>query len=372
MEKEESLAMQKEDKLYQQKQKQAKLEIKNLIEQPFEDFISVIHNEPKWTAAFTITKVMNKPTRTLMDTGASHSVVSFNWVQQLKLEKFIQPIDVHMVDAQKREIPVNGKITLTVEFGGKDFEWTVRVAPNMICPLIIGIDILHKGAISLVNRWVEIGNYRQPITITLSELQQATVMAAVNTVIQPYSYKEIKGKLIKDNLNEIENLEPQNYILNAGGIVTVNQLVTSEKCKAQGAQHINEYVPVKLFNKTNKKMCIKKGTVMATAEHVSNDVLNCMTEFTLDKAINNWNMIASIFSPNTTKDSIPGTPGNRKPMGKDYSCVPPSIQEKRVVDGNVEGKPAIIGKPETKASSVSQGRKAAIIANQPKGMAITT
>ena len=74
------------------------------------------------------------------------------------------------------------------------------------------------------------------------------------------------------------NLEPQNYILNAGGIITVNQLVSSAKHRSEGAKDISEYVPIRLFNRTNKKMCIKKGTIMATAEHVNNNVLSCISE----------------------------------------------------------------------------------------------
>ena len=47
-------------------------------QQPFEEYVVSICNEKQWTAAFTITKILGKPTRTLANTGASHSVVSLN------------------------------------------------------------------------------------------------------------------------------------------------------------------------------------------------------------------------------------------------------------------------------------------------------
>ena len=45
-----------------------------------------------------------------------------------------------MVDAQKKAIPISGIIDLEVEFGRIIHNWTCRVAPNLICPFIIGVD----------------------------------------------------------------------------------------------------------------------------------------------------------------------------------------------------------------------------------------
>ena len=103
----------------------------SLAQQPFEDVISELHNASQWTAAFTIVKINNKPIRTLADTGASHSIISLKWLQQLGLEKgIVGRSDLSMVDAQKKSFPVTGTITIPVEFGRKDFNWNVRVTPN--------------------------------------------------------------------------------------------------------------------------------------------------------------------------------------------------------------------------------------------------
>jgi hypothetical protein len=155
-----------------------------LAQQPFEDVISALHNASQWTAAFTIVKINNKPIRTLADTGASHSIISLKWLQQLGLEKgIVGRSDLSMVDAQKKSFPVTGTITIPVEFGGKDFNWNVRVTPNLICPFIIGMDLLNTGCVSGIGRYVEIQRIRQPITITLGEISQPTVIAATNLVV---------------------------------------------------------------------------------------------------------------------------------------------------------------------------------------------
>ena len=91
-----------------------------------------------------------------------------------------------MVDAQKKQIPVSSVIDLAVEFGGATFKWTCRVAPNLVCPLIIGVDYMHKGGVNLAERFVWIDKYKQPITITLGELEQPTIIAATNRVVRPF------------------------------------------------------------------------------------------------------------------------------------------------------------------------------------------
>ena len=64
---------------------------------------------------------MNKPVKTLADTGASHSVVALSWFKYLKLKDQIRQERWCMVDAQKKKIPAYGAITLLVTFGGKEF-----------------------------------------------------------------------------------------------------------------------------------------------------------------------------------------------------------------------------------------------------------
>ncbi len=315
--------------------------------QPFEEYAISICNQEHWTAAFTITKIFGKPTRTLADTGASHSVVSLNWVKYLGLEDQIKPSDINMVDAQKRKIPVSGMIELMVEFGGLPHKWLCRVAPNLVCPFIIGVDYMHTGGVNLVDRYVWIGDAKQSITITLGELEQPTVIAATNRVIHPFQYNEIQGKVIKDT-QEIENMDPQTYILNCGGVIPIDQLVESKKVKAENAKGISEYVKIRLFNKTGKTMHIRKGSVIATVEEVSKETLASLTDYTIEKAFHNYEILTALFSSNVSETRLLSntkTPRNNSAhpnaemantCNTKGECVPPDNREIRTVGVETE------------------------------------
>ena len=315
----ENIAQQKEienaEKIKQEQEKEVKEWEEKQIIQPFEDVLASIFNQNRWTAAFTITKIFNKPTRTLADTGASHSVVCRRWLKYLGLEDSIRPTDMVMLDAQKNKIPVAGVVTLPVTFGNKEFEWEMRVSDELICPMILGMDVLHTGGVNCAKRLVEIDGETQPITITLGELDQPSVLAATNRVVNPYSYGMIQGKIIHDKGEHDASMHGGTYILNAGGIIRANQLVTSTKHKAENAKEISEYVPIQIFNGTGKKMCIKKGTILATAEAVTGDTLNALTEYTVERVIDNYAILASVkFSDTITQHSPTQEVGNSNPV----------------------------------------------------------
>ena len=75
----------------------------------------------------------------------------------------------------------------------------------------------------------------------------------------------------------------------------------STKLKAENARQVSEYVPIRIFNRTRKKMCIRKGTVLATAEAVSPETLSTLTEYTVEKAIQNHQILAAVFSSDIAK-----------------------------------------------------------------------
>jgi hypothetical protein len=83
------------------------------------------------------------------------------------------------------------------------------------------------------------------------------------------------------------------------GIVIKDQLVNSEKCKAIGAKGVHEYIPVRIRNTTEKVIHIQKGDIIATAEKLSENVIATIEEYTVEKKIHNYKILAGIFSPNT-------------------------------------------------------------------------
>ena len=262
----------------------------------------------KWTSAYTILKVLNKPIRVLADTGASCSVISYEWLKYMKLQDSLIKTEVNIVDAQKVKIPVMGIATIPVEFGRKTYQWPFRVAEKLICPMILGMNVLNTGCIHLKERYVEVDNERMPITITLNEFEQETILSAINVVIPPWTLqpKEVKGELMKGS-NELDDTTVNTYIINSGGSVQTNTLVTSIKKKNDGAKQVHEYVPVHVVNLTNKKKIIRKGDILATAEKLTEEQINAFCEFTPEKEQVNNTIIACAYSYVSGKTTCPNT-----------------------------------------------------------------
>ena len=153
------------------------------------------------TAAFTVVKVNGKQLRALADTGASHSIVALSWLEHLKLKKLVIPSSIKLIDAQKESIAIDGEVVLPVEFGNKIFYWKFAVASKLFCPIIIGMNILHKGRLDFHRRIIEVQGEIMPVTFSLKELKQSTVVAAVNKVLSSKRMLKLKGRVMRDTIS---------------------------------------------------------------------------------------------------------------------------------------------------------------------------
>ncbi len=289
----------------------------------YKEVVNSLKDDVEWTAAFTVLKIQNKPIRTLADTGASHSVIAETWVEYLGMTGKIIPTAREMVDTQKQKIPVRGVIELPVEFGTKVYDWTFRVAPNLICPMILGINVLHEGSVNLLKRRVTIRKESMPISITLEEMHQPTVVAAINLSLPPYTQKFIKGRLIPDEMDESLPGASNTMILNTKGDSGYDVLVNSTTMKAEGAKKSTEYVITMVENRTPVKRTIMKGTILATAMRLTAEEVNgiiteaqakaLMTPKAVDVTKNSkekWNTPTTLLGTrvDVTKQSV-GPPG---------------------------------------------------------------
>ena len=220
----------------------------------------------KYTATFTTVNVYGKPIRTLADSGASHSVISLAWLRYIGGEKLIKDSAVVLMDAQGEEIKVNGEVTLPVQFGKGLFEWKFCVAEELFCPLILGVDVMNKGSINFQKKRLKINGEYMPITFTLNEIQQYTVVAAINKKVPAHELVKIKGRVIRDE--DCSSLvEPQTYVVNTGGML-VDSLVVESKIKQHnkksGETENQEVITMLAMNVTNKSKQVKKGDILAT------------------------------------------------------------------------------------------------------------
>ena len=91
--------------------------------------------------------MMNKVIHALADTDASHSVITMEWLKYLKLDHLIVYTDECLATAQNIKFPIQGKVIIPVEFGSKTFDWEFYMAKELICPMILRMNILHEEAI---------------------------------------------------------------------------------------------------------------------------------------------------------------------------------------------------------------------------------
>ena len=221
--------------------------------------------EEKYTAVYTVLEVADKKTRTMGDTGANVSCIAVSWVEYLGCSNLIQQKKTEVIDAQKNLMTLLGTINLPVKFGKKLFNWEFIVCETLVCPLILGTDILHNGSIDLKNRRIHIAGEEMPITLTLKERGQSSVISTMNMVVPPLTTITLKGRLIH---NELQPKTEDLYLIRAGGIVVDSLLVERDMKQHPKKKEIIENVEILVCNDTVRKRHIRKGDFIATAEPI--------------------------------------------------------------------------------------------------------
>ena len=99
--------------------------------------------------------------------------------------------------------------------------------------------------------------------------------------------------------------------------------------KAENARYVSEYITVRIFNKTGKTINIRKGSVITTVEEVSNETLAALTEYTIKKALQNYEILLTLFSSNTSKTLRSTSAHPVNDHNNEGECVPPQFERRR-------------------------------------------
>lgn len=215
-----------------------------------------------FTAAVAVFAIRDKPTRAIVDSGACGSVVSYSWLQYLRMVDQIILKDKDFVDARKRKIPVEGQIILPLKVGMKTFELPFWVAKDMVAPLIIGTDLLQSATIDLGNRMLHWLEQSVPISITLEEILPLAVIANCNVMIPPRHHMWLEGKVIR---NDTTPIQPRTVFI---------QNDTEHLAIASGFTNSNvvdgvETVSLHILNPSFRKKEVRRGTVLAAVSDVT-------------------------------------------------------------------------------------------------------
>ena len=239
---------------------------------------------------------MSKSVRALIDTGASHSMIALPWLKYLKLEHQMKKTKKKMVDAQKTNIPILGKVVLPVEVGNKTFEWKFTVIETLVCLMIIGMNILEKAIVKLKSRKVKIENQTIPICINMEELKQNAIVSTINKVMQPYTITPVEGRIVKNGVDKKNVREVNQYIINSKSNYLNDQLVESFNKEDKRTKENIEYVQFLLINETPIKLQVMKGDILAFAEQLSIDEVVTVSALTEQIAMQNLERLVKSFS----------------------------------------------------------------------------
>ena len=131
---------------------------------------------------------MGSPIRTLLDTGASFSVMHEGYLQKLAREglpyKILPTIRKVLISASKHELQVLGDVVLHVQIESekgiiklKNIRFTIIKQLN--CPIILGIEILRKLDLRIGKESVTILKQRVPLCDTDVRLQMEVIDSTV-------------------------------------------------------------------------------------------------------------------------------------------------------------------------------------------------
>ena len=209
----------------------------------------------------------------LIDIRASHSVEAWSWVKKLRLKKTVKYKNLSMKDAQEGTIPIRGIITLPVTFGNKVFFWKFRVADTLVCPMIIGVNILNKATIELKDGIIKIEDQERPLSLTSKEIHRHVVVATETKRMLPNTVANIKAKImINKNYND-NNDSRVCYIVNTEGTLLTDQLVGIDKINTKSIINDKVIINMLIANGQNKQDTIKEGKILGFAENISKEEL---------------------------------------------------------------------------------------------------
>ena len=104
----------------------------------------------------------------LVDTGASHSLVSASLAGRLGL--ILVPWDLSLVAADGRSLSTSGAVTASLVVGGCQFSWRFGVINNLGCDALLGCDFLarNRATVSFAKRRLFLPSAPKPVPVVFA------------------------------------------------------------------------------------------------------------------------------------------------------------------------------------------------------------
>lgn len=214
-------------------------------------------------------RVHNEDIAMLVDTGANVTLLSQNFVNQLKTscKPDIRPVNTSLVTATGESTPFHGQTNVTLSIGSKCYDHNVLIA-NISNDGILGLNFLvkHASNVNLAEETLNIGyeGKRVPCHRFVSNALSTCFKIAVTENIEIPSRSEtiVPGTTVDGYLpGQFAFVEGAQKFVKRKGLLVAKSLVKVNK----------DIIPLRVVNLLDEPCMLYKGTIAATGEEVKSE-----------------------------------------------------------------------------------------------------
>ena len=216
---------------------------------------------------YVIGSIQNQSSPMLVDTGASVTAVSSSFFNTLSPVPYLQPSLIpHIRTVSGEELPVLGKVTLTLMFHDVPYTFEVLVISNLTYPVVLGRDFLmHFGSVIDMQAHTLVLSGHPPIPLNRSSClppnsaavdAPVTVHAQATFILPPLS-ESVIPVYSKTTLpvGSTGLIEPNSKLAERYNVCGASQLVSFSE---------HHTFPFRVLNPTNQPVTIYRCSTMGT------------------------------------------------------------------------------------------------------------
>ena len=202
--------------------------------------------------------------RTLIDTGASFSIISPQLVSRIPYAKINHNDRINLRGVTGTHLNIKGNTDISFDIGNQTITHTFIICENISEQMILGTDFLKKYEVEISYKNRSISFNDETIQLDNHEYLTSLVKAAQNTKIKPNSTNicYVKARQQRYKVSDKEYLVSRidsGMLANEPGIYAADGLVSIKSHKK---------FPIMIVNSTNRHINIKKGMMIAKLEQI--------------------------------------------------------------------------------------------------------
>ena len=211
----------------------------------------------------------NRKYRSLLDSGAEMSLCHRRVYQSLSFPPRLLKKDISLQSVTGQSLKVDGCATLTLKIAGIKIEHTFVVVPELNRNIILGRDFLQQNQVRLyfdLNKMRIRNNYvdleEDSHIVSLVRLKQKVVVPPQTMVVCP---AKLNRNFQVNGTSKIQiSAVDRGFLANEPGLLVANAVADSSRTRN---------IPLMLVNNTDKFMRLRRGSVVARADLVPQELV---------------------------------------------------------------------------------------------------